>query len=399
MVWLAMRLRLAGACLVLAVVAIVILAFAQFKGDFSSTSAVTVTAQRAGLVLDPDAKVKLRGVEIGRVASIGRAAPRDGKEQARLTLALTPDSLRLVPANVRVDIASTTVFGAKYVNFVLPPDPSPARLAPGATLEAGSVTVEYNTLFEHLSDVLDKVEPQKLNATLSAIASALHGRGGQLGDLLGRSDTYLATMNPSLPALQRDFAKAAEVTQLYADTAGDLLRTVSNATVTSDSIVAEQQNLDAVLLGVIGLDDTAGGVLRHNERNLGTALELLRPTTGLLNRYSPALTCLINGMGKALPLGEQVFGGGQPGVALNTGFTYGAPAYTLPKDLPKVNAKGGPNCWGLPNPPMSPDAPHAPFVVTDTANVPYAPSSQLGVGPNIFQLLYGDLLPKAGGGR
>ncbi|WP_084489243.1 MCE family protein [Nocardia niwae] len=378
-------LKLAGAAMVLALVAVVAIALIMFLGGFTPTATVTVDAPRSGLVLDPDAKVKVRGVEIGRVDSVDHTA--DG---ARLKLALDPELLKLVPSNADVDIRSTTVFGAKYVNFIVPQQPSTTSLQPGAVVTAQRVTVEFNTLFQHLSDVLAKLEPEKLNATLSALGTALQGRGEKLGELLEQSDAYLRDINPYLPTLQQDLAKTGQVTDLYADTVNDLLRTVDNFTVTSTTLAQEQDSLDNVLVNLTGLADTTGAVLRENENQLGTALDLLRPTTALLDEYAPALYCLIGGLGKALPMGEAVFGGLQEGVALNTGFMYGAKPYTYPEDLPKVNATGGPQCGGiLDRVPGS----HSNYVVTDTSEGHvYTPSTTLSVNPpKIFQILFAGL--------
>ncbi|MGW4329772.1 MCE family protein [Nocardia sp. NPDC004573] len=378
-------LKLAGAAMVLALVAVVAVALIMFLGGFTPTATVTVDAPRSGLVLDPDAKVKVRGVEIGRVDSVDNT-----DEGARLKLALDPELLKLVPSNADVDIRSTTVFGAKYVNFIVPRQPSTTSLQPGAVVTAQRVTVEFNTLFQHLSDVLAKIEPEKLNATLSALGTALQGRGEKLGALLEQSDAYLRDINPYLPTLQQDLAKTGQVTDLYADTVNDLLRTVDNFTVTSRTLAQEQDSLDNVLVNLTGLADTTGSVLRDNENQLGTALDLLRPTTGLLDEYAPALYCLIGGLGKALPMGEAVFGGLQEGVALNTGFMYGAKPYTYPEDLPKVNATGGPQCAGiLDRVPGS----HSDYVVTDTSEGHvYTPSTTLSVNPpKIFQILFAGL--------
>ena len=344
-----------------------------------------MTAPRSGLVMDPDAKVKMRGVEVGRVKSI-----EETPEGATLTLDMQPNMLKYIPANAKVDIKSTTVFGAKYVNFVYPSDPSPEHLTAGSTVAADAVTVEFNTLFQHLSDVLQKLEPEKINATLGALSTALRGRGEQVGELLTAADDYLADINPSLPTLQRDFQAAAGVTNLYADVSPDLLQLVDDATAVSGTIVDEQVNLDALLLSVIGLSNTGETVLAENEQNLDTALDLLRPTTGLLDRYSPVLSCLILGLDKARPIAEAVEGGLQEGIALNAGFTYSQDPYTYPNSLPKVNATGGPNCVGLPD--RVPNDPHAPFIVTDTATVPYVPNTQLKFNaPKVFQILLGDL--------
>ncbi|NUS44325.1 MAG: MCE family protein [Mycobacteriaceae bacterium] len=383
----ALRTQLKGLAMVLVVAALVAGAFLQFRGAFEDHATVTVSAPRAGLVLDPDAKVKLRGVQIGRVTSMSQ-----GAGVATLTLALDPAQLKLIPANVKVDIQSTTVFGAKYVNFVLPDKPESARLRAGAHLAATAVTVEYNTLFQHLQQLLAKVHPEQLNATLTAIATALHGRGEALGQLIDSGDSYLATINPMLQTLKKDFDKTAEVANLYADNAPNLLRAVDNATVTSDTIVAEHKQLNTVLLSVLGLNETTGGVLRANQRPLATALDTLRSTTNVLGVYSPALYCSIVALDKYRPLGERIFGGNQEGVAFNSGFMPPPVPYQIPNDLPKVAATGGPNCWGLPD--GVPDGAVAPYVVTDTSIVPFAPPTRSAVGgPKLWEFLYDGLVP------
>lgn len=379
----------AAFAMVAALVGIIVLAFTMFSGGFTKSTPVVVIADRAGLVMEPNAKVKLRGVEVGRVKSIEY---QDGG--AKLQLAMNPDLLQYIPANAEVEIRTTTVFGAKYVDFIVPNAPTSEHLQANAVVASDSVTVEFNSIFEHLSEVLQKVQPEKLNATLGAISTALNGRGEQLGQLLEDGDSYLSQINPTLPQLQSDLAKAADVTQLYADTAPNLLRTVDNATGVSRTIVDQKQNLDAVLLGVTGLGGTANDVLSQNSDNLIATLGLLRPTTALLSEYSPEFSCFIRGLNDLRPLGETIFGGGQAGIALNSSFMYGRTAYQYPQDLPKVNATGGPNCAGLDKPLT---AEHAPFVVADTGTVPFVPSTKMQTNmPKLFQLIYAGIYPEAG---
>ncbi|MFF2086862.1 MCE family protein [Nocardia sp. NPDC058176] len=378
--------KLAALALVGLLVGIVALALAMFQGAFTKTAQVLVDAPRSGLVLDPDAKVKVRGVEIGRVAAVDL---RD--DGAQLRLEVDPKQLKLVPANAGVDIRSTTVFGAKYVNFIIPDQPASVSLAPGSTVAASAVTVEFNTLFQHLSDVLAQVEPEKLNATLTALGTALEGRGDKLGDLLVRSDSYLRELNPYLPTLQSDLDKTAAVTELYAEVTDPLLRTVDNATGTSQTIAEMQGQLDNVLVNVIGLSDTVGGVLRENEHDLVTALDLLRPTTSLLFEYAPALRCVIDGLGPLVPIAEEMMGGRMPGVGMNASFMLGSQPYNLADDLPKVNATGGPRCDGVVE--RVPGS-HSDYLVTDTSQGrPYAPSTrhEFHGAPKVFQLLFDGL--------
>ncbi|MDT7736710.1 MAG: phospholipid/cholesterol/gamma-HCH transport system substrate-binding protein, partial [Mycobacterium sp.] len=111
---------LTGLVTVAVLVAIVAVAVGLFQGSFSETTPVTVLSPRAGLVMNPDAKVKMHGVQVGKVASI-ESRPNG---QAVLHLAMYPSEMHLIPANVLVDLTSPTVFGAKFVELVPPAEPS-----------------------------------------------------------------------------------------------------------------------------------------------------------------------------------------------------------------------------------------------------------------------------------
>ncbi|MBX9639159.1 MAG: MlaD family protein, partial [Mycobacteriaceae bacterium] len=107
---------------------------ASFAGTFRSYVPVTLTSDRAGLVMEAGAKVEMRGVQIGRVGSI-----TDTKNKAGLTLEIDPDQVRYIPANVEAQISSTTAFGAKFVELIYPQNPSRTRLAAGAVLHSRNV--------------------------------------------------------------------------------------------------------------------------------------------------------------------------------------------------------------------------------------------------------------------
>ncbi|HET9875713.1 MAG TPA: MCE family protein [Mycobacterium sp.] len=327
---------LAGLATVALAVAIVALALTQFRGGFTENARVTVLSDRAGLMMNPGAKVKLHGAPVGTVAAI-EDTPTG---QAAIHLAIDPSRLRLIPANVLVDIVATTAFGAKFIQLIPPDDPSPQRLHAGQVLDAGRVTVEINTVFSELTSVLAKIDPAKLNETLGAIATALNGRGGRLGQTVQDLNAFLAKFEPSLTNLSHDLAATADVSAAYADAAPDLMKTVANTTRISQSIVEEQHNLDAFLISSIGLADMGNDVVGANRQALTDVTHLLVPTTDLTNEYHPALTCSLVGM---LPLAEQpplqI-----PGLEVLGGITLGAERYRYPGNLPKVAARGGPQC-------------------------------------------------------
>ena len=376
---------LAGFITVAVIVGVVAFAVDMFRGGFSETTVpVTVLSTRAGLVMNPDARVQMRGVQVGKVASIEERS--DG--QAVLHLAINLSQLQSIPANVLVDIASTTIFGAKFVELIPPADPSTQNLGAGQVLEANHVTVEINTIFQQLTSVLSKIEPDRLSETLGAIASAFNGRGAQLGRTLSDMDAFLAKLDPSLPNLSHDIGVMPAVARAYADAAPDLTRIADGAASVSQTIVDEQRNLDALLISSIGLADIGNEVVGGNRAALTDVVRLLVPTTDLADRYHEALTCGLAGMTpftKAPPAPV-------PGFLISVGFPFPPERYRYPHDLPKVAATGGPHCadMGLPNPPFEA---RPPFLVADVGTNPWKYGNQ-GILLNsdaLKQFLYGPI--------
>jgi virulence factor Mce-like protein len=345
---------LAGLTTILVIAAIVAGAVVLFRGGVTETVPVTVLSPRSGLVMGPDAKVKLHGAQVGKVVSI-ESLP-DG--QAAIHLAMDADELQIIPANALVDIASTTVFGSKYVQLVMPEDPSPDSMHAGQVLDAKNVTVEINTVFQQLVSVLSQIQPEKLNETLGALAQAFSGRGDKFGQTLSDLDALMIKLDPSLSNLSHDIAVAPQVINAYADAAPDLVSIANNATQISDTIVDRQDDLDTLLVSAIGLADIGNEVVATNGAPLADVLHLLVPTTDLTNQYNPAITCALGGLeplatGPPQPL---------PGVMLLDSFLLGTERYRYPGNLPKVAATGGPQCMDLPN--VGFDQ-RPPYVVTD----------------------------------
>lgn len=353
---------LAGLGLVLAIVLIFALAVTLFRGSFADTVPVTVVSDRAGLVMDPDAKVKMRGVQVGKVAGIEARA--DGT--AVLRLAMDRSQMNLIPSNVLVDITSNTVFGAKFVQLNAPAEPSSEKLREGQVIQSQRVTVEINTVFQQLVSVLDKIDPAKLNETLGAIATAFDGRGDKFGQTLVDFNALLAKIEPSLPNLAHDIEASVPAFTAYGDAAPDLVSTIKNTTTVSNSIVDQQQNLDEFLVSATGLAELGDEVIGANRQGLTDVAHLLVPTTGTLAEYHDALRCGIGGLVPFAKSPPQY-----SAILLTSGLTLGVERYRYPGDLPKVAAKsGGANyCEVLGLPELPPNF-VPPFVAGDVGSNP-----------------------------
>jgi phospholipid/cholesterol/gamma-HCH transport system substrate-binding protein len=379
--------RIAAAILAALVVVAVVFTYLSYTAAFTSTDKVTVLSPRAGLVMESKAKVKFRGIQVGEVESIEYS----GKD-AKLTLAIRSGELRYIPSNALVRIAGTTIFGAKAVEFLPPDKPDKSTLRPGAEVQAKDVQLEVNTLFQTLTDVLGKIDPINLNATMSALAEGLRGNGDDAGAILSGLNYYLQQLNPKLPTLQEDLRKTAQVAGIYGDAGPDLARIFDNAPAIADTIVDEQDNLNATLLAATGLANNGTATLEPAADNYIAAIQRLRAPLKVAGEYSPVIGCTLKGTANAIDRFAPVIGGTRPGLFVSSSFIPGAPAYTYPESLPIVNASGGPNCRGLPDVPSKQFGGtwyHTPFLVTDNAYVPYQPNTELQFdAPSTLQFLF-----------
>jgi phospholipid/cholesterol/gamma-HCH transport system substrate-binding protein len=359
-------------------VALMVMVFAcpglylQFRGEFTPKAKSTLVAARAGLVMDPGSKVTYNGVEIGRVSSISEIT-RDGRPAAKLVLDVTP----------------------KYVNLTSPKNPAAQSITPSTVIDATSVTTEFNTLFETLTSIAEKVDPVKVNLTLTAAAEALTGLGDKFGAAIVNADAALDDVNPRTPQAHYDVQRLAALGDTYADAAPDLWNALDHATTTARTLNRQQSDLDAALLAAAALGNTGADVFGRGGPYLARGAADLAPTSQLLDEYSPEIFCTFRNYHDVAPkiyadLGSNGYSLG----ARSSGAIAGAPGpYIYPENLPRTNAKGGPGgrpgCWQTitrelwPAPYLAMDdgasiAPYNHFDVGSPLVVEYAWGRQLG---------------------
>ncbi len=329
---------------------LVALTAASFSGTLRTYIPLTLVSDRAGLVMETGAKVKLRGVQVGQVASIGTDV-----KAAQLQLKMDPGPFKYLPSNLEAEIKSTTAFGSKYVDLIVPDPASTTPLKPGAVLHSRNVTVEVNTVFQNLQSVVGAIDPAKLNAILSAFSQALRGKGDRLGQAITDANDLLLTVNPRMSTIHQDWRLFGKTAAAYSDAAQDILSILDSAATTSATITANQQSLDTLLLSAIGFSQAGISVIGNNESNIVRSVNLLEPTTALLHKYSSTYTCLFQGAQWYLEHGgRDAFGGNGYSVILDAALLFGDDPYRYPRHLPKVNATGGPggrpSCGSLPDP-------------------------------------------------
>jgi len=318
---------------------------AVFTQKFVSFDKVTLDTDTIGLQLPSRADVKVRGVIVGQVLDA-----KSESNGAVLTLGIKPDKIGEIPQNVTASILPKTLFGEKYVELVVPSDASSKALTKGDRITQTQLPIEVERVLNDIYPLLRAIQPEELNYTLNALASALEGRGEALGQNIATLDSYLKRLNPQVPALMEDLRLLSKVSGTYADVAPQIAETLRNTVKTGNTLLSREDKLHAFLRDTSAFSDTAKTFLDNNGSNIVRLGQLSDPQLKLLSRYSPEFPCLLQGLVDQAPNLASTF----------RGFVFHIDLITLPrqprgytaKDVPVLGADNGPNCVGLPHPPV-----------------------------------------------
>ncbi|WP_229808647.1 MCE family protein [Actinomadura livida] len=334
--------------MLLVIVLLLALTVALFNKAFTPVTEVTVRTERAGLQLLPHSDVKVRGLIVGEVRDTDATA-----QGATLHLALDPDKAKLIPGNVQARLLPKTLFGEKYVELHIPEQPGALGLAEGAVIQQdrSRTAVEIDKVLNDLLPLLQAVKPAELNATLNALATALQGRGDQIGQNLEQADALLKKINPELGTLVHDLHGLADVSDIYHAAAPDLLQTLRNLNVTSKTITDKTATIERLIPATTALAQDGDVFMRNNGPKIVGFNIANRDVLSLVARYSPSMPCVLAGLMKIKPEAERVAGGnGSKTFNLTIEIVKPRPGYKNPLELPEVKDQRNPRCYNLPNP-------------------------------------------------
>ncbi len=214
------------------------------------------------------------------------------------------------------------------------------------------MTTEFNTLFETVTSIAEKVDPIKLNQTLTATAQALTGLGRGSAQSLEHANVILDDLNPQMPRLREDTARVADLADVYAAASPDLFDGLDSAVTTARTFNAQSGDVDAALMAALGFANTAtettragGAVPGAQRRGPGADDQAARrlPRHDLL--HHPQLSRRRTTRARRRSAGNG-YSLAQYGTLL--GFGAGNP-FVYPDNLPRINAHGGPEgrpgCW------------------------------------------------------
>jgi phospholipid/cholesterol/gamma-HCH transport system substrate-binding protein len=261
---------LARGVIFLAVIALVVMSLISIgRGSLSNRVEAVAELQSAGGSLVKNADVKYDGLVVGRVSSLKKGGGDDVNPGIALKLFIDGDKADDIPRNVTARVVPASIFGTSYVDLVAPKAPK-GKLTSDTRIkqDTSSETLELQTVLDGLDRVVAALGPAELSSMLEGLASALDGKGEQIGQTMEQLDSYLGKLNPSLPLVTENLSLLAGNLEAFQKYAPDLFAATDNALVAARTLIRNENNF---------------------RKLVGTGSQVLTSTTSLLNTNEKAL--------------------------------------------------------------------------------------------------------------
>lgn len=356
-------------------------------GLFRSDPEVTTVLPAAAGLIRPGTPVQYRGVRVGRLADVD-----PGIGGSRLTLRLEPDKLPDIPGDVRVRLMPRTIFGDQYLDLAVPEAPSGTELVAGAEVPADDSrpTMQLYHAYTRLYELVNSLQPARLQIALSALAEALRGRGHQLGGVL--DDAAQLTGSPPFDNLGADLDTFAALGADIAAATPDAVRALDNAIALSGTIVQREQAIGDLLGAGLALTDRSQRFVDENAQRIIRIVRATEPVAEVLGRYPDAVRDSADGVDAFLDGANRAFSTGF--LKIRMAGTLDRPYPYSPADCPRYPGLAGPNC-GAPPPggPIGPvGSPPELDAMRQLAPLLPAPPAAPPPSPDVLGLLLGPVV-------
>jgi virulence factor Mce-like protein len=227
-------------------------------GGYGHYYKVSVTLPRTGEQLTVGSDVRMRGVIVGKVATVELV-----KRQAKLILKIE-DRFR-VPSSAEANITLTTLLGAKYVDLRFPTYTGPF-MKDGAVIAKGHVGPELEDALDDGVSVLEAINPADLGTIVGELVTGARGHGSDVARALSAqadlSTLFVRTLDPQLASLHDFDVVFGALRHSGADL--NLLADAINQGVPVYASKSAQANLDKALKALTPFADNLGDLLILN---------------------------------------------------------------------------------------------------------------------------------------
>jgi phospholipid/cholesterol/gamma-HCH transport system substrate-binding protein len=269
-----------GLLVLVGMAVLMVLVSLRSNGTFGSKPHVTAVVADAGGALRKGSDVKMDGAMVGKVSSV----ERDESGGVSIDMEMSEDDIGHIPANVVARILPATVFGTTFVDLVVHGHASQDSLEAGAHVPADSTqeTLEFQQALDDIDRLVKALGPAELASAIGSAAQALQGRGSQIAGIVDTLNSYLARVNPRMPAVRDDLEALAKSVAVVDDVAPDLLDATDDSLDFLASLVRQEAALTSLVTGGTELADRSTQFLTDNQdrlvrwiRGTGTFVDVL----------------------------------------------------------------------------------------------------------------------------
>ncbi|RMI31050.1 MCE family protein [Nocardia stercoris] len=238
------------------------------------------------LDLVPQSAVKLDGVPVGRVQSLGI-----GRDGWTAVAHLVVNSSVQLPANAHAEVKQSNLLGEKYVELSAPKEAAPAKLADHATIpiENTRTATEVEQVLGALSLLLNGGGIAQLKPIVTELNTALDGHEKQTRDLLEQAKTLIDGLNTQIGDIQHALDSLDTLSTRVSGQTQQLGKILDE--LPAGIKILDQQRPE--LIGLLSQLDRVGqagfAVLDKSKDDLIADLQALRPTLQELGRSAPDL--------------------------------------------------------------------------------------------------------------
>jgi virulence factor Mce-like protein len=244
----------------------------KLHGEFSDTIPVSAELQTVGGSLRSGVDVKMRGMAVGKVGQLTAAT-------GHVTVDLNIDRRHAarIPNTVVARVLPASVFGTSYVDLVAPEGTEgapPLRAGDVVRQDVSQGTVELQTALDSIDRLVDALGPSELATALHTVASALDGRGADLGHTIDEFTAYIDKLEPMVPKVRSDLKLLVTNLDAVARNAPDLLEATDDARITLNKVVERRHKLEKMLDGGAALMSETNAFFIDHEADYLKALKL-----------------------------------------------------------------------------------------------------------------------------
>ncbi|MFD3812674.1 MCE family protein [Rhodococcus sp. NPDC058639] len=229
------------------------------------------------LDLVPQSTVKVDGVPVGRVESIG-VAPNDGWT-ADVEIVL--DSAVDLPQNSFASVEQTSLLGEKFVQLTRPEDEPPVgRLSDGDVipLDRTRHATEIEPVLGALSLLLNGGGVGQIAPVVKELSSAFDGREGTTRSLLEQAETLITGLDEQRNDITRALDGLDALTVRVAEQNDKIAAVLDELPVATEVLEQQRPELTELLAQLDRLGVAGVGVLEQSKEDLIADLLALRPT-------------------------------------------------------------------------------------------------------------------------